>query len=83
MNIQWEMVTGAVVSAVLTLGPWMFMVHAKLAVVAARLIDLVKKVDDAAAVNRDLWIRFAEHEARLETHDLRIAHIAERVETLA
>ena len=38
MTVQdWEIIAGGLVSAVLTLGPWMFMVHAKLAVIASRI----------------------------------------------
>jgi len=56
MTIQeWQIVLGAVMSAVLTLGPWMFMVHAKLAVLAARIVDLGEKVEKASDRNHELW----------------------------
>ena len=31
---QWAIIIGVIVSGLLALGPWMFMVHAKLAVLA-------------------------------------------------
>ena len=41
MTVQeWSIVVGVVVSAVLALGPWMFMVHAKLAVLSSQVARL-------------------------------------------
>jgi hypothetical protein len=84
MSVQeWEIVMGVVMSAILALGPWMFMVHAKLAVIAARIVDLAEKVEKAADANRELWSLYAQHEARLETHDVQFRHIAERLEEVS
>ena len=83
MSVQaWGIVIGVATSALLALGPWMFMVHAKLAVIAARLADLGEKVDDSAAAHRELWLRYAQHETRLETHDVQFTHIAERLQEI-
>ena len=83
MNVQqWSVVVGAVVSGLLALGPWMFMVHAKLAVIAARLMQLSENVERAAEANRELWTLYARHEARLETHDVQFAHVVERLREL-
>lgn len=79
---EWGIVIGVVVSALLALGPWMFMVHAKLAVIAAQMVELGEKVEKAAEANQDLWSCYAEHEARLETHDVQFAHVAERLQEL-
>jgi hypothetical protein len=79
---EWQIVIGVVMSAVLTLGSWMFMVHAKLAVIAARIIDLGEKVEKAADGNRELWRLCAQHETRLETHDVQFSHVAERLENV-
>ena len=84
MNVQaWGIVVGVVTSAVLALGPWMFKVHAKLAVIASRLVELSEKVEKAAEANQQLWSFYAQHEARLETHDVQFVHIAERLQEIA
>jgi hypothetical protein len=46
MSVQaWGIVVGVATAAVLALGPWMFMVHAKLAVIAAQIADLSEAID--------------------------------------
>ena len=65
---QWGIVIGVVTSALLALGPWMFMVHAKLAVIATQIVELGEKVEKAADANQQLWSRCAEHQSRLDTH---------------
>jgi hypothetical protein len=83
MTVQeWSIVVGVVVSAVLALGPWMFMVHAKLAVLASQVASLCHKVDKAAETHEKLWSVYARHEARLETHQVQIAQISERLRDL-
>ena len=83
MSVQaWGIVIGVGTSALLALGPWMFMVHAKLAVIAARLADLGEKVEKSAESHRELWSRYAQHETRLETHDVQFTHIGERLQEL-
>ncbi len=79
---EWQIVIGVVTSAAITLGSWMFMVHAKLAVLTARIVDLADKVEKAAEANRELWTRSAHHETRLQTHDVQFAHVAERLEAI-
>ncbi len=73
---------GVMTSALVTLGPWMFMVHAKLAVIAAQIVALTEKVDKAADTNQQLWSRYAQHETRLGTHDVQLSHITERIQEL-
>jgi len=72
-----------VTSAVLALGPWMFKVHAKLAVIASQLAELSEKMEKASEASRELWLRCAQHEARLDTHDVQFAHVAERLQEVA
>lgn len=80
MAIQdWISVIGIVVSVVLVLGPWMFKVHAKLAVIATRIVDLSEKVERLADAADRLWSLSADHEARLDTHEVELAHVAERL----
>lgn len=78
----WGIVVGVVTSAVLALGPWMFMVHAKLAVIAARISQLHEKVEKAAEANQQLWTLSAQHAARLDTHDVQFSHINERLQEI-
>lgn len=42
-------VIGMVASAILALGPWMFMVHAKLAVITAHLEDIEDRIEERKA----------------------------------
>jgi hypothetical protein len=79
---EWRIVIGLVVSAALALAPWMFMVHAKLAVISSQMVELGEKVEKAAEANQQLWSRFAQHETRLETHDVQFAHVAERLQEI-
>ncbi len=76
---EWSIIVGVVVSALLALGPWMFMVHAKLAVLASQVEILCKKVDRVGEAHEKLWTMYAHHEARLETHEVRILQISERL----
>lgn len=80
---EYQTLLGAILAIALTLGPWMFMVHAKLAVLAARIVDLAAAVDKASDANRELWKLSAQHATRLETHDVQFAHVAERLEELS
>ena len=75
-------VIGVVTSALLAMVPWMVMVHAKLAVIATQIAQLDEKMEKAATANDELWSRYAQHEARLETHDVQFAHVAERLQEI-
>ena len=79
---EWGLLVGVILSALLALGPWMFMVHAKLAVIATQIVELGEKVEKAAEANQQLWSRCAQHETRLETHDVQIAHVAQRLQEI-
>jgi hypothetical protein len=76
---EWSIAAGLVGSAAAALGPWMTKVHAKLAVIATRIIDLCDKIDEARDEHRRLWDVCSRHESRLDTHDVQISHIAERL----
>ena len=79
---EWGILIGTVVSAVLALAPWMFMVHAKLAVIATQIVELDEKVEKSAEANQQLWSRYAQHETRLETHDVQFTYISERLQEI-
>ena len=80
MTVQdWISVIGIAVSVVLVLGPWMFKVHAKLAVIATRIVDLSEKVEKLAGAADRLWLLSADHEARLDTHEVELEFVADRL----
>jgi len=76
---EWSFFVGAALSVMLTAGPWMFKVHAKLAVIASKIVDLCEKLDRTQDEHRRLWEVSSRHESRLDTHDVQLSHIAERL----
>jgi hypothetical protein len=76
---EWDILVGVVVSACLALGPWMFMVHAKLAVLANQVAELCRKMDQAAANQEKFASVHARHATKLETHDVQIAQLSQRL----
>ena len=83
MSVQeWGILVGVMMSVFLTLAPWMFMVHAKLAVITAQIVELAEKVEKAADANSRLWDRYARHDTLLQTHEVRFDHLIERFEEL-
>jgi len=76
---EWGILAGVVMSALLALAPWMFMVHAKLAVLATRMEGLEGKVDKLIETNDQRLPTCVQHAARLDTHELQIAQIDERL----
>ncbi len=52
---EWSFIVGAVLSVGLAAGPWMFKVHAKLAVIASKIVDLCEKMDRTGEEHRRLW----------------------------
>ena len=77
---EWQILVDTLVPALLMLGPWMFMVHARLAVVAVRVSDMSEKLDKSSDAQRELWSLFAGQAARLENHDAQLAHLAHHME---
>jgi len=61
MDMQaWGIVVGVAMTAILALAPWMFMVHAKLAVIAAQVAEMGEKIERAIESQRS-----ADHETRI------------------
>jgi hypothetical protein len=80
MSIQeWTLIGGFVLSIGLAVGPWMFKVHAKLAVIASKIFDLCEKIDQTRDEHRRLWDACSRHQSRLDTHEVQLSHIAERL----
>lgn len=76
---EWGIVIGVVMSALLALAPWMFMVHGKLAVLASKMEGLENKVDKLIEANDQRLPTCVQHAARLDTHEVQIAQIGERL----
>ena len=80
MNIdQWGVAVGVVMSVALAMAPWIFMVHAKLAVLGTQLASLEHKVDRLIESNEERLPMCARHATRLDTHDVQIAQLCERL----
>jgi len=66
MDMQaWGIVVGVAMTAILALAPWMFMMHAKLAVIAAQVAEMGEKIERAIESYQELWQRSADHETRI------------------
>jgi uncharacterized protein involved in exopolysaccharide biosynthesis len=84
MTIQeWSIVIGVIVSALLALAPWMFMVHAKLAVLATQMANLEDKVDRLVEAYEHRLPKCEQHEARLDMQEARIEDILQRLRDLS
>jgi hypothetical protein len=70
-------IASLVLALITGLGTWMFKVHAKLAVIATKLVDVADKLERVAADNHELWGISCRHEARLERHDVELSHLTE------
>ncbi len=80
MSVEaWGIVVGVAMSGVLALTPWMFMVHAKLAVIASQVKGLCDQVERSSQATQKLWEAHAEHQARLDAHQVRICYTDERL----
>lgn len=79
LSDEFAALLGAIVSVALTVGPWMFKVHGKLAVIATKIADLCEKLELASAESRRLWEVSNRHQSRLESHEVQLAQIDERL----
>ena len=77
---QVSLIAGIAMSVGLAVGPWMFKVHAKLAVIASKIVDLCSKLEESSAEHHRLWEASYRHQSRLDTHDVQLSHIAARLE---
>jgi hypothetical protein len=74
-----SLILGVVMSLSLAVGPWMVKIHAKLAVIARKIVDLCDRLERVAEEHQELWHVCNKHESRLDTHDVQLSHIAERL----
>jgi hypothetical protein len=83
---QWGIVAGVATALLMAVGPWMFMVHARLAVLAEQTARLETKVDKLveAAEERLAWCiehqtAIAQCNRRLELHESQLAEASRRL----
>ena len=88
MSVQeWEIVIYVVTAALLATAPWMFMVHAKLAVLSTQVGRLETKVDRMVDADQERLPQCIQHETALkelerrwEMHALQIEIISDRLQ---
>ena len=88
MSVQeWEIVIYVVTAVLLATAPWMFMVHAKLAVLSTQVGRLETKVDRIADAEQERLPQCIQHETALkelerrwEMHEVQIENISERLQ---
>jgi hypothetical protein len=88
MSVQeWEIVIGVVTAALLATAPWMFMVHAKLAVLSTQVTRLESKVDGMVEADQQRLPQCIQHETSLkelerrwEMHALQIENLSDRLQ---
>jgi len=88
MSVQeWEIVISVVTAAVLATAPWMFKVHAKLAVLSTQVTRLETKVDRMVDAELERLPQCIQHETALkelerrwEIHALQIENISDRLQ---
>lgn len=71
---QWILMLGVLPIAV-AIAPWMFKVHAKLAVIASKIVDLCNKMDRSVEEHHQLWQVCNRHQTRLDMLDIKIAQL--------
>ena len=76
---EYEIIVTVVLAALFAFGPWMLMVHGKLAVLVDKMAELCDKVEKAAEAQQRLWEQAAEHEARLDRHEVQLGYLDERI----
>jgi hypothetical protein len=76
---EWQIIVSVVLAALLAFGPWMLMVHGKLAVLVAKLAELCEKIEKAAEAQQRLWEQMAQHAARLDRHEIQLDYLDQRL----
>jgi len=62
---EWTFLTNTALPVLISVIPWMIRVHAKLAVVEHQIKELCGKLDNNAAMIRDLWSQSNELSCRI------------------
>lgn len=88
MNAQeWEIIIGMMTAARSATGPWMFMVHAKLAVLSTQVARLETKMDSMVDAEQKRLPQCIQHEIslkemerRMEMYGLQIENLSEQLQ---
>ncbi len=88
MHLQeWEILIGVGTAALLAAGPWMLMVHSRLAVLSSQVTRLEKKVDRLVDCDEEGLPQRVRHEAafeelsrRVQSHEVQLAALAHRLQ---
>ena len=72
-------VAGLLITITAGIGAWMFKVHAKLAVIASKLVDVAERLERSADDRHELWNVYMRHETRLERHEAELKHLTEQL----
>ncbi len=65
MNLTETIIATLTCSLIAGLATWMFKVHAKLAVIASRLVDVADKLEHVTDDHHELWIIATRHESEI------------------
>ncbi len=76
---EWGILIGTLLSVGLALTPWMFMVHARLAVLTAQINSLEGKVDKLIQAYEQQLPASAVHAASLKALELRVTRLEEHL----
>jgi len=79
---EWLTLGGVVASVILTVTPWMFAVHARLAVIASQVEQLCQRLEKLSGAQEERLAMCIAHQSRLESMEVRIADLSERVKEL-
>lgn len=71
---DWTSTLGLIVSAAAAFGPWLFAVHAKLAVIASRMDEIGQRLERLAAAHDERLAMCIAHQSRLERHETLLGH---------
>ena len=84
-----EIVIGMITAVLLALAPWMFMVHAKLAVLSTQVARLDAKVDKMVDAEQQRLPWCIQHQSsleelarRVELHEAQLAELHQRVQEI-
>lgn len=79
---EWSLLIGTILPFVLATIPWMMRVHAKLAVIVTQIESLCEKLESESIENRGIRKELARVGTRIESHEMQIAYIEQRIENI-
>ena len=83
MGVQgWAIIATLFAALGVTLGPWLFFVHAKLAVMAVEIKGMKEAFEKLSASNEERVPRCSDHREQLGALDVRVAALERRIDGL-